>query len=136
MAITEVVRGDTFGIWRTKTNQISLTVGDFELLVPLTRLLVGSVSSSGTTVTGIGTTFLTDLKPGDRIRSVFNSQIVYVQQVNSDTEIITDVAFAPVLGGGDRLQVFANDIVEAINYLDLRIKFSQRRLLIHAIALN
>lgn len=135
MAIIEIVKEDTFGIWRTKDNQLSLVVGDFDLLVPLTRYINGSTSSSGTTVTGSSTTFLTDLQPGDRIRSRFNSQDVIIQQINSDTELITNDAFTPPLVD-DMLMVYANDIVEAIQYLDLKFKFNQRRLLICALALN
>lgn len=61
--------------------------------------LSGTISSSANTVTGIGTTFLSDFSIGDRI--VSGSQAQRVFSVDSDTQITTAGQFSPTLSGAN-----------------------------------
>ena len=60
----------------------------------------GSISNSGTTVTGSGTSFLfgyNKVQVGDQIKS--NNQIRTVVSVQSNNQLIVDSAFSPALSG-------------------------------------
>lgn len=57
----------------------------------------GTLSSSGTTVTGNGTSFTTQLSEGDRI--VSSSQTRVVTAIASNTSLTTNTAFSPTLSG-------------------------------------
>ena len=59
--------------------------------------LTGTVSSSGTTVTGSGTAFTSQLAVGDIILS--DSQIRRVATITNNTSLTTDVAFSGALSG-------------------------------------
>ena len=59
--------------------------------------LSGTISSSGNTVTGIGTTFLSDFFRGDRIVSGAQSQRVF--SVANNTQLTTAGQFSPALSG-------------------------------------
>lgn len=46
MAVVEVVKHDTFDIWRQKTNTISINIGDLNLLTtPSTSDIVSAINS-------------------------------------------------------------------------------------------
>jgi lambda family phage minor tail protein L len=62
-----------------------------------THLGYGTVSSAGTTVTGVNTKFLTAFKPGDSLTAAGQTRIV--QQVNTDLELIVTVAPSPAWSG-------------------------------------
>ena len=48
MAVVEIKRKDTFDIWRTKMNTISVNVGDLNLLTtPSTTDIVSAINSLG-----------------------------------------------------------------------------------------
>ena len=55
----------------------------------------GTITSSGLTVTGAGTVFLSQVKAGDSILA--GNQIQIVTSVTSDTVLTTRVAFSPVI---------------------------------------
>jgi len=57
----------------------------------------GTISSSGTTVTGVGTAFLTDISVGQYIKS--GTQKRQVTVVTNDTSLTTATAFSPALSG-------------------------------------
>lgn len=56
---------------------------------------VGTLSSSGVDVTGVGTTFRISLDPGDRIRAA--GQVRTVTLIRSDTELVVASEFNPAL---------------------------------------
>ncbi len=58
---------------------------------------LGSVSSTGVSVTGTGTQFETDFAPGDAI--LVGPQVRIVREVVSDTEISTETSFDPAANG-------------------------------------
>jgi len=58
----------------------------------------GTVSSAGTTVTGGGTTFTTQLKVGDSI--IASGQTRVVATITNNTSLTTNSSFSPVLPGG------------------------------------
>ncbi|MBI4577910.1 MAG: right-handed parallel beta-helix repeat-containing protein [Planctomycetes bacterium] len=58
----------------------------------------GTVSSSGTTVTGVGTRFLRELAVGDPI--VAGGQTKTIATITDNTSLTTTVAFSPVLAAG------------------------------------
>lgn len=57
----------------------------------------GTISSSGTTVTGTGTAFNTQIR--NRLWISSGGQVRQVVKVNSDTSLVTNTAFSPVLSG-------------------------------------
>jgi hypothetical protein len=62
------------------------------------QTLAGTVSSSGTAVTGIGTSFLSRVTPGTILRDVASGQERKVVSVVSDTSLTVEKAFQPPLG--------------------------------------
>ncbi|MCP4570367.1 MAG: hypothetical protein GY841_22525 [FCB group bacterium] len=66
--------------------------------VPATQAGTGTVASTGTTVTGTGTNFSTELAAGDRITAAGRRRTVTA--VTSDTELRVDAAFSPNLPAG------------------------------------
>lgn len=58
----------------------------------------GTVSSSGATVTGVSTSFTTQLKVGDSI--IASGQTRVVSAIASNTSLTTNSSFSPVLGAG------------------------------------
>ena len=62
-----------------------------------TAALTGTLSSSGTTVTGSGTSFTTELAVGDII--VSDSQTRRVATITNNTSLTTDAAFSGALSG-------------------------------------
>jgi hypothetical protein len=54
-----------------------------------------TITSSGTTVTGVGTAFLTLFRPGDKI--VANGQALTITSITSNTSLTTASAFTPAL---------------------------------------
>jgi hypothetical protein len=59
--------------------------------------LTGTVSSSGTAVTGVGTAFTTELSAGDYIKA--NGETQRVDSVTDNTNLVTTTAFATPLSG-------------------------------------
>lgn len=62
------------------------------------QTLAGTVSSSGTAVTGVGTSFSSRVVPGTILRDVASGQERQVVAVASDTSLTVDKAFSPALG--------------------------------------
>lgn len=63
----------------------------------------GTISSAGTTVTGTGTSFLSQVRVGELITSV--GQTRTVTSIVSNTVLTTDTAFAPVIPGGSSFTI-------------------------------
>lgn len=65
---------------------------------PTNRALTGTLSSASVSVTGTGTAFRTEVSPGDYIINASN-QARKVQRVESDTELVLELAFTVDLSG-------------------------------------
>lgn len=63
------------------------------------QTLDGTVSSSGTALTGVGTAFLSKLEVGSIVRDIVSGQERKIVSVASDTSAIVDTAFSPALSG-------------------------------------
>ena len=97
-----------------------------------TGTYTGTISSSGTTVTGSGTAFSTELDPGDYILAA--GQWRRVQSISNDTTLQLNVAPAPALSGASFSKGYpANvavplitdpNITAAINGVNLEVTFS------------
>lgn len=61
------------------------------------QTLTGSISSSGTTVSGMGTDFASRVVPGTILRDLATGQERQVVQVVSNTQLVVDRAFSPSL---------------------------------------
>lgn len=73
----------------------------------------GTISSAGTTVTGAGTTFTTQLSVGDTITA--NAQIRIITAIASATSLTINAAFAPDLGGGTAFTFAEARIIRSID---------------------
>ena len=71
-------------------------------------LRTGTIASAGTTVTGTGTLFTTQLRVGDRIAA--STQTRTVTQIVSATSLKTDTAFSPAIIAGT---TFTSDAIAA-----------------------
>jgi len=60
----------------------------------MNQILLGTVSISGTDVTGVGTTFTTDLVEGDRIMAGSDMAYRTVTSITSDTEMTINEAYS------------------------------------------
>lgn len=63
------------------------------------QTLAGTVTSSGTSITGTGTAFLSTLEPGSLVKDVASGQERRVVLVTSDTDVVVDSEFSPALAG-------------------------------------
>lgn len=81
------------------TNQIDLTQGTLTVygIEPIT--LVGTFSNDGNKVTGIGSSFTTQLNVGDKIRDPLTNNKLIVSRIESDTVLYTQGEFDPPLSG-------------------------------------
>ena len=64
----------------------------------------GTISSSGTTVTGSGTNFVSDAQVGDVIQA--SSQQRLVTAIGGTTSLTTDTAFSPVISAGSSFNIY------------------------------
>ena len=65
--------------------------------IPLSTAMTGTLDSAGPTVTGTTTVFLTELQVGDYIYVPATKELRKVIQINSDTLLMVDSAFAAPL---------------------------------------
>lgn len=63
------------------------------------QTLVGTIASTGTTLTGTGTDFLNRLVPGSIVKDSITGQERKIVSVASATSAVTDTAFSPTLAG-------------------------------------
>jgi hypothetical protein len=73
------------------------------------RAGVGTISTSGTAVTGVGSTFTTDLAEGDLI--IASGQVRAVSVVTSATAATLDAAFSANLAAGTAYRWFNTDLI-------------------------
>ena len=64
----------------------------------------GTISSSGTAITGVGTSFTTEYAVGDFIREDGNNQVARVTVITDNTNMTVDATFSPAASG----DTFAN----------------------------
>jgi hypothetical protein len=87
--------------------------------------LTGTASVSGTTVTGSGTVFTTEVLPGDSI--TINAETRIVSSITNDTELVVSASMTTVSGVGitlHRSPFQANDIlINTSGYIGLGTKF-------------
>lgn len=70
-------------------------------LVPASTTWTGTVSTNGTTVTGSGTAFLTEIQRGAWLWNKAQHEVRRVVDIVSDTEMIIDRAFSAELSGAN-----------------------------------
>lgn len=80
-------------------------------LIPVTGSATGTLSSSGATITGAGTSFTTELMTGSVILS--DSQTLTVDTITSATSMTVTPAPSPALSGDSFTIVSQPDVVEA-----------------------
>ena len=133
MAVINVPDTDSFDLWRQKTNLISLVVGDLDrLAVSMNYPIAGTVSSFGTSLVGVGTSFLTELNVGTIVRTPTGVQRKIVA-ITSNTAAQTDTAFTPALANS---LISTVDFVTALNTAFLSGNDEHRANLIRAIAMS
>lgn len=79
--------------------EISTAIGRFEKSTGVGSSLTGTASSSGTTVTGTGTMFTTELRKGDAIRDNAGTEFRTVKTITSNTVLVLDSQFTTALSG-------------------------------------
>lgn len=68
-------------------------------------LATGTISSSGTAITGVGTAFSTEFEVGDFIQEKGNDQIAEITGITDDTNMTVDVTFSPAAAGDNFAKV-------------------------------
>ena len=128
---SEVSEGDeivgaisnAFGVVKKIVTTTSLT---YEHNPTANTVLSGTISSSGTTVTGVGTSFTSDFVVNDVIKAGGQTGR-RITQIDSDTQLITSAAFSPSLtseaygkGGTYRdtqvIQLTSNNVANTSDY--------------------
>lgn len=134
MQIIKVPDTDSFDLWRQKTNLLALVQGDLDrLLVPMNYPIVGTVSSFGDSLVGVGTLFLSELNVGTIVRDISNGVERRIVEVTSNTTAKTDTAFTPALASS---QLATVDFVTALNTAFATGTDIHRSNLIRAIAMS
>ncbi len=137
-------QNDNFNVWVQKTNIVAREEGDLNNLSPnllseltATTIKTGTVSGvlGAYTITGIGTTFLTDVLVGNIIKITINTTVLETRviAVTTNTSLTIEAKIPATFSGLAYENLSSLNLVSAINNV---YDSETRRTLIRAIAMS